>query len=343
MQQQSIEYHQKSSLHRPWPFSWSNQVSQAHPDSYIPTNMLPQKCSCSDFQISDIFLALFAIDLLFSRFHRFIVFCRYKDEGLKDRIMSIAGGRWFEETKSAACSHTRSVLQSRECFPSGNDDEVAACRALRTLYCATVNLSSLSYFDISQKPPGQKGSFIRQPQPSTETCYLQKHHQSPAHLPFGPKKREKNRGMPHLEEESPRTWAAAIVIGREKIPPKKNDKQRTKHEYERETERQRESKRESAEGLTHSHYCLSRLDTLAWPFFALSRSWNELLLFYSAPAKNLHFLLMIYRLRRLLRPPQLASFNISNPSSLAFIASATPTVKNKQANKQTNQKQKAAQ
>jgi len=191
MQQQSIEYHQKSSLHRPWPFSWSNQVSQAHPDSYIPTNMLPQKCSCSDFQISDIFLALFAIDLLFSRFHSFIVFCRYKDEGLKDRKMSIAGGRWFEETKSAACSHTRSVLQSRECFPSGNDDEVAACRALRTLYCATVNLSSLSYFDISQKPPGQKGSFIRQPQPSTETCYLQKAPSEPCTSAIRPKKERK--------------------------------------------------------------------------------------------------------------------------------------------------------
>jgi hypothetical protein len=99
----------------------------------------------------------------------------------------------------------RSYNHGKKCFPSGNDDEVAACRALRTLYCATVNLSSLSYFDISQSPPRQKGSFIRQPQPSTETCYLQKHHQSPAHLPFGPKKREKNRGMPHLEEESPRT------------------------------------------------------------------------------------------------------------------------------------------
>jgi hypothetical protein len=158
MQQQSIEYHQKSSLHRPWPCSWSNQVSQAHPGSYIPNKNVATKCSCSDFQISDIFLALFTIDLLFSCFHRFIVFSRYKDEGLKDRKMSIAGGRWFEETKSAACSHTRSVLQSRECFPAGNNDEVAACRTLRTLYCATVNLSSLSYFDIFRSHPDRKGA-----------------------------------------------------------------------------------------------------------------------------------------------------------------------------------------
>jgi hypothetical protein len=153
-----------------------------------PYKHVATKCSCSDFQISDIFLALFTLDLLFSRFHSFIVFSRYKGEGRKDRKMSIAGGRWSEVTKSAACSHTRSVIQSRDCFPAGNDDEVAACSTLRTLYCATVNLSSLSYFDISQKSPRQKWSFIRQPHPSTEICYLQRHHQSPAHLPFGPKK-----------------------------------------------------------------------------------------------------------------------------------------------------------
>jgi hypothetical protein len=99
----------------------------------------------------------------------------------------------------------RSYNHGKKCFPSGNDDEVAACRALRTLYCATVNLSSLSYFDISQKPPGQKGSFIRQPQPSTETCYLQKAPSEPCTSAIRPKKeRKKNRGMPHLEEESPR-------------------------------------------------------------------------------------------------------------------------------------------
>jgi hypothetical protein len=208
---QSIEYHQKSSLHRPWPFSWSNQVSQAHPDSYIPTNMLPQKCSCSDFQISDIFLALFTIDLLFSPFHRFIVFSRYKDEGLKDRKMYIAGGRWFEDTKSAACSHTRSVLQSRECFPAGNDDEVAACRTLSTLYCATVNLSRRS-------SPDRKGaSFgIHSLQPRFVTY---KGTVRALHICHSaPPKKEKNRGMPHLEEESPRTRAAAIAIGREKSP-----------------------------------------------------------------------------------------------------------------------------
>jgi hypothetical protein len=32
------------------------------------------------------------------------------------------------------------------------------------------------------------------------------------------KKEKKKRGMPHLEEESPRTRAAAIAIGREKSP-----------------------------------------------------------------------------------------------------------------------------
>ncbi len=42
MQQKSIGHHQKSSLHRPWPCSWSNQVNQAHPDFISLQTMLPQ-------------------------------------------------------------------------------------------------------------------------------------------------------------------------------------------------------------------------------------------------------------------------------------------------------------
>jgi hypothetical protein len=164
-------------------------------------------------------------------------------------------------TKSAACSHTRSVLQSRDCFRAGNDDEVAACRTLRTLYCATVNLSSLSYFDISQKSPRQKGSFhILQPRFVTYKGTIRALHICHS----APKKREKNRGMPHLEKRALEPRAAAIAIGRQNSPEKTTNREPNMNMYER--ERQRETERARAEGLTHSHYCLSRLDTLAWPF-----------------------------------------------------------------------------
>jgi len=199
------------------------------------------------------------------------------------------------------------------------------------------------HISISRKsPPDRKGASFGNHSLQPRLVTYKRHHQSPAHLPFGPKKREKNRGMPHLEEESPRNWAAAIAIGREKIPPKKTtNREPNMNMRERERERERESKRESAEGLTHSHYCLSRLDTLAWPFLLLSRSWNELLLFtprlqkISTSSSWLADLVVSFG-------PQLASFTISNPSSLPFIVSATPTAKNKQTNKQ-NQNQKAAQ